>query len=186
MVHSCMHSCHFLLETSLPYLIEGMQLMSNFLHCYQAGKGILRTMRASNDAVADLVPVDVVINAMLAAAWYSGSQAINRFKKKKKKSRSSFMFDVSGGDLLLSCFYYYRPRNILVYNCTTGGINPFHWGEVGRSLVSPKPRLSEETLTNAMFKHSMKYYILFLIWSAFRHTQTNGCCWLFSSWFFAS
>ncbi|XP_069018729.1 fatty acyl-CoA reductase 1 isoform X2 [Embiotoca jacksoni] len=65
-----------------------------------AGKGILRTMRASNDAVADLVPVDVVINATLAAAWYSGSQTLN------------------------------RPKNLLVYNCTTGGINPFRWGEV--------------------------------------------------------
>ncbi|XP_043981504.1 fatty acyl-CoA reductase 1 isoform X1 [Gambusia affinis] len=65
-----------------------------------AGKGILRTMRASNDAVADLVPVDVVINATLAAAWFSGSQRVN------------------------------RPRSILVYNCTTGGINPFRWGEV--------------------------------------------------------
>ncbi|XP_061577175.1 fatty acyl-CoA reductase 1 isoform X2 [Cololabis saira] len=65
-----------------------------------AGKGILRTMRASNDAVADLVPVDVVINATVAAAWYSGSQVPN------------------------------RPKNILVYNCTTGGINPFRWGEV--------------------------------------------------------
>ncbi|XP_029908864.1 fatty acyl-CoA reductase 1 isoform X1 [Myripristis murdjan] len=65
-----------------------------------AGKGILRTMRASNNAVADLVPVDVVINTTLAAAWYSGSQRHN------------------------------RPKNILVYNCTTGGINPFHWGEV--------------------------------------------------------
>ncbi|XP_072242714.1 fatty acyl-CoA reductase 1 isoform X2 [Leuresthes tenuis] len=65
-----------------------------------AGKGILRTMRASNDAVADLVPVDVVINATLAAAWYSGSQTRNRLK------------------------------NLMVYNCTTGGINPFRWGEV--------------------------------------------------------
>ncbi|XP_015250941.1 PREDICTED: fatty acyl-CoA reductase 2 isoform X2 [Cyprinodon variegatus] len=65
-----------------------------------AGKGILRTMRASNDAVADLVPVDVVINATLAAAWFSGSQRVN------------------------------RPKSLLVYNCTTGGINPFHWGEV--------------------------------------------------------
>ncbi|XP_071618622.1 fatty acyl-CoA reductase 1 isoform X4 [Heliangelus exortis] len=63
-----------------------------------AGKGILRTMRASNDALADLVPVDVVVNATLAAAWYSG---VN------------------------------RPRNVMVYNCTTGGTNPFHWGEVG-------------------------------------------------------
>ncbi|XP_054055817.1 fatty acyl-CoA reductase 1 isoform X2 [Rissa tridactyla] len=66
-----------------------------------AGKGILRTMRASNNAVADLVPVDVVVNATLAAAWYSG---VNR---------------------------YNRPRKIMVYNCTTGGTNPFHWGEVG-------------------------------------------------------
>uniref|UniRef100_A0A3B3XH87 Fatty acyl-CoA reductase n=1 Tax=Poecilia mexicana TaxID=48701 RepID=A0A3B3XH87_9TELE len=65
-----------------------------------AGKGILRTMRASNDAVADLVPVDVVINATLAAAWFSGSQRVN------------------------------RPKSMLVYNCTTGGINPFRWGEV--------------------------------------------------------
>lgn len=69
----------FLLETSPPHLIEGTQLIQNFFRVHQAGKGILRTMRASNDAVADLVPVDVVINAMLAAAWYSGSQAVNRF-----------------------------------------------------------------------------------------------------------
>ncbi|KAK7892045.1 hypothetical protein WMY93_024008 [Mugilogobius chulae] len=69
-----------------------------------AGKGILRTMRASNDAVADLVPVDVVINTTLSAAWFSGSQR------------------------------HHRPKNILVYNCTTGGINPFHWGEVGNCI----------------------------------------------------
>uniref|UniRef100_A0A8C9QZF8 Fatty acyl-CoA reductase n=1 Tax=Scleropages formosus TaxID=113540 RepID=A0A8C9QZF8_SCLFO len=36
-----------------------------------AGKGILRTMRANNDAVADLIPVDVVINLTLAAGWYT-------------------------------------------------------------------------------------------------------------------
>ncbi|XP_039391833.1 fatty acyl-CoA reductase 1 isoform X6 [Mauremys reevesii] len=73
-----------------------------------AGKGILRTMRASNSAVADLVPVDVVVNTTLAAAWYSG---VNR---------------------------YSRPRNIMVYNCTTGGTNPFHWGEVAEVPVDLK------------------------------------------------
>lgn len=41
------------------------------LSFYQAGKGILRTMRANNDAVADLIPVDVVINLTLAAGWYT-------------------------------------------------------------------------------------------------------------------
>lgn len=39
--------------------------------CFQAGKGILRTMRANNDAVADLIPVDVVINLTLSAGWYT-------------------------------------------------------------------------------------------------------------------
>ncbi|XP_039391836.1 fatty acyl-CoA reductase 1 isoform X9 [Mauremys reevesii] len=46
-----------------------------------AGKGILRTMRASNSAVADLVPVDVVVNTTLAAAWYSG---VNRYSRMMK------------------------------------------------------------------------------------------------------
>uniref|UniRef100_A0A3P8X8B1 Fatty acyl-CoA reductase n=1 Tax=Esox lucius TaxID=8010 RepID=A0A3P8X8B1_ESOLU len=70
-----------------------------------AGKGILRTMRANNDAVADLIPVDVVINLTLAAGWYTA---------------------------------VHRPKAALVYNCTTGGINPFHWGEIGMFLFSFK------------------------------------------------
>ncbi|XP_048862742.1 fatty acyl-CoA reductase 1-like isoform X1 [Brienomyrus brachyistius] len=68
-----------------------------------AGKGILRTMRASNDAVADLIPVDVVINLTLAAGWYTA---------------------------------VHRPKSALVYNCTTGGINPFHWGEIEHHVMS--------------------------------------------------
>ncbi|XP_067347313.1 fatty acyl-CoA reductase 1 isoform X2 [Channa argus] len=68
-----------------------------------AGKGILRTMRASNDAVADFIPVDVVINLTLAAGWYTA---------------------------------VHRPKTALVYNCTTGGINPFHWGEVEHHVIS--------------------------------------------------
>lgn len=68
-----------------------------------AGKGILRTMRASNDAVADLVPVDTVVNVMLVAAWYSA---------------------------------VHRPRNTLICNCTTGEINPFHWGQIEHHVIS--------------------------------------------------
>ncbi|MGH0179272.1 UNVERIFIED_CONTAM: hypothetical protein FKN15_003417 [Acipenser sinensis] len=41
---------------------------------FPAGKGILRTMRATNDAVADLIPVDIVINLTLAAGWYTAVQ----------------------------------------------------------------------------------------------------------------
>lgn len=97
-------------------------------------------MRASNDAVADLVPVDVVINATLAAAWYSGSQAANRLESHINTLiyyhtwiYLSFLWLSDG--VALKYPPYYRPKNILVYNCTTGGINPFHWGEVGMSLI---------------------------------------------------
>lgn len=49
-----------------------MQFSFSFpIWTHQAGKGILRTMRANNDAVADLIPVDVVINLTLAAGWYT-------------------------------------------------------------------------------------------------------------------
>ncbi|XP_035466046.2 fatty acyl-CoA reductase 1 isoform X1 [Scophthalmus maximus] len=68
-----------------------------------AGKGILRTMRANNDAVADLIPVDVVINLTLAAGWHTA---------------------------------VHRPKTSLVYNCTTGGINPFRWGEIEHHVMS--------------------------------------------------
>lgn len=40
-------------------------------------------------------------------------------------------------NLFANCVYFCRPKTMLVYNCTTGGINPFHWGEVGM-----KPSLS--------------------------------------------
>ncbi|XP_068611535.1 fatty acyl-CoA reductase 1 [Brachionichthys hirsutus] len=68
-----------------------------------AGKGILRTLRAHNDAVADLIPVDMVINLTLAAGWYTALR---------------------------------RPKTALVYNCTTGGANPFHWGEIEPLVIS--------------------------------------------------
>lgn len=101
-------------------------------------------MRASNDAVADLVPVDVVINATLAAAWYSGSQTVNRFERHKHDFlvNMDFTFQVKfSGFTLKSSVHVHRSKNILVYNCTTGGINPFHWGEVGRSLILPEHSL---------------------------------------------
>lgn len=86
-------------------------------------------MRASNDAVADLVPVDVVINATLAAAWFSGSQRVNRFKIIHFYCITDHVFSHMSYNKVVASFC--RPRSILVYNCTTGGINPFRWGEVG-------------------------------------------------------
>ncbi len=38
------------------------------------GKGILRTMMGRFDCTADIIPVDVPVNLMIAAGWYTGSQ----------------------------------------------------------------------------------------------------------------
>uniref|UniRef100_A0A3B3QT55 Fatty acyl-CoA reductase n=1 Tax=Paramormyrops kingsleyae TaxID=1676925 RepID=A0A3B3QT55_9TELE len=100
-----------------------------------AGKGILRTMRASNDAVADLVPVDVVINATLAAAWFSGSQ----------------------------------PKSLLVYNCTTGGINPFHWGEVEYHVISTFKRKPLEQAFRRPHVNLTSNHLINQYWIAVSH-----------------
>lgn len=42
-----------------------------------AGKGFFRTMLCHENKVADLVPVDIVINLMICAAWKTGTKYKN-------------------------------------------------------------------------------------------------------------
>ena len=37
----------------------------------QAGKGILRSMKGDFRAVADIIPVDIPVNMVIASAWYT-------------------------------------------------------------------------------------------------------------------
>jgi len=72
-----------------------------------AGKGLLRSMIGDHRVVADVVPVDLPINMMIAVAWYRGCVA---------------------------------PLATLpttpVYHVTTGGLNPFTWGEMENFVVN--------------------------------------------------
>uniref|UniRef100_A0A8D2JJ18 Fatty acyl-CoA reductase n=1 Tax=Varanus komodoensis TaxID=61221 RepID=A0A8D2JJ18_VARKO len=78
-----------------------------------AGKGLIRTIKCNSTAVADIVPVDVVINITLAAGWYTA---------------------------------VHRPKSMLIYNCTTGGLNPFSWGEMGKFLLIPYASMTSNHL----------------------------------------
>ncbi|XP_067131248.1 putative fatty acyl-CoA reductase CG5065 [Centruroides vittatus] len=60
-------------------------------------KGILRSMLCDKGKISDFIPSDAVINLMLSAAW--------------RKSITP----------------HRREDEILVYNCTSGSINPFTW-----------------------------------------------------------
>ncbi|KAI8512893.1 hypothetical protein Bbelb_095320 [Branchiostoma belcheri] len=66
------------------------------------GKGILRTMHGDPEAKADIVPVDVPINLMIAAAWYIAVKGSGETQ---------------------------------IYNCTTGNINPYCWGQIATKTI---------------------------------------------------
>ena len=45
-----------------------------YLHLYfQLGKGFMRVFKCNTEAVSDCIPVDLVVNAILAATWYTGT-----------------------------------------------------------------------------------------------------------------
>ena len=47
--------------------------LKNFIQfsSFQAGKGILRSVNITEQAVADMIPVDLPVNMIVAAAWYT-------------------------------------------------------------------------------------------------------------------
>ena len=70
------------------------------------GTGLLRTMHIEKEFVADLIPVDVVINAMVVAAWKTAQ-------------------DYTG-----------KPTIPPVYNVTSSSIRPITWGKYYRYFDS--------------------------------------------------
>lgn len=101
-----------------------------------AGKGILRTVIANNEAVADMIPVDVAINLTLAAGWYTA---------------------------------VHRPKTMLVYNCTTGGINPFFWGEMEQCVMSTFKRNPLEQAFRTPNAHLTSNYLISQYWITVSH-----------------
>lgn len=68
-----------------------------------SGKGILRSMLVQPGKLCDMVPVDIVANSCIAAAFVAATR---------------------------------RPKQVTVFNCTSGGLNPISWGRV-RDVAEP-------------------------------------------------
>ncbi|KAJ8706265.1 hypothetical protein PYW08_010891 [Mythimna loreyi] len=64
------------------------------------GTGVLRTMYMDQDKVADMVPVDLCVNAILASAWFTA----NNYKEN-------------------------QTSDIPIYNFVSGAQNPVTWGD---------------------------------------------------------
>lgn len=54
------------------------------------GKGLIRTIRSNSQFIVDLIPVDIVANLMIAAAWDKAIE--NKYIKKKMKDYSLLHF----------------------------------------------------------------------------------------------
>lgn len=76
-----------------------------------AASGILRSIMVTPDNVADIVPVDVVINLMCVMATKLGSDNNN----------------VEGATQI--------KKSIPIYNCTSGLINPITWKEIMDKII---------------------------------------------------
>lgn len=63
----------------------------------------MQTMYAKKDKKADLIPVDIACNLLCALAWKVGTETPSDIQ---------------------------TPRNIQIYNCTSGSTAPIKWGEV--------------------------------------------------------
>jgi fatty acyl-CoA reductase len=59
-------------------------------------------MKGEGHAVLDIIPVDIVINILVASAWHTG---IN------------------------------KKQETTIYHCTTGGLHPFRWSEMGMCVL---------------------------------------------------
>jgi alcohol-forming fatty acyl-CoA reductase len=101
------------------------------------GTGILRSMLGNHEAIADIIPVDIPVNLMVAAAWYTSNTSKNDNSK------------------------------IMVYNCTSGQINKLTWGmfeRYGRDsfLNNPFEKLffvpNPHFTTNILVKYSRTFF----------------------------
>jgi len=69
-------------------------------------------MLADHQVIADLVPVDLPVNMMIAVAW--------------ARANATRLPDVSCA----------TANSAAIYHITTGGLNPFTWGEMENIVIS--------------------------------------------------
>ncbi|XP_015271252.1 PREDICTED: fatty acyl-CoA reductase 1-like [Gekko japonicus] len=121
-------------QEPFPGWIDNFNGTSGFL--IAAGKGIIRTVKCNLDAVADIIPVDVAINLILAAGWYTA---------------------------------VHRPKSMLIYNCTTGGINPFCWGEMENYVIATYKRNPLEKAFRIPSANMTSSYLIHQYWTTVSH-----------------
>ncbi|KAK3907438.1 Putative fatty acyl-CoA reductase [Frankliniella fusca] len=120
------------LREPLPGWVDNMNGPTGLL--VGAGKGVLRTLYCHRDMVADLIPVDICINLLIAVAWKTATRNQN--------GRSS-------------------DDKVVVYNCVSGAQNPIKWGQledIGLRHLRRNPYSGVLWYPGGSFKGSRAYH----------------------------
>lgn len=88
----------------------------------EIGRGTITSIMCDQRLVLDVIPVDIVCNIIITAAWHN-------FQKP--------CVALSGWMIIGLWFYWIsyftcRSNTIRVYNCTSGQLNPIRWFEYGQ------------------------------------------------------
>lgn len=89
----------------------------------EIGRGTIKSVICKENCHLDVVPVDVLVNTLITAAWHSATfRYIFSILQKMDLSYLEFFFRVFGHDQLM------------VYNCTCGSLNPLTWKDFRKLL----------------------------------------------------
>lgn len=86
------------------------------------GKGLLRTLHVTRASKADIVPVDITVNTMIAAAYYT-ARSHNKLADPKETEESKQQQANQEHQL------YQLPRPH-IFHCNSGDLNGVTWGQI--------------------------------------------------------
>lgn len=105
-----------------PGWVDNTQAITGII--MEIGRGTIKSIEGDRDLVCDIIPVDIVANTLIGAAWrgYVYKYTFFYFRKKDEGFWNNVItFTIS----------FYSSQSAQVYNCTSGQLRPIFWKELG-------------------------------------------------------
>lgn len=126
------------------------------------GKGILRSLHVKTECKAELIPVDITVNTIIASAYYAAKQN----NKLSFISQSTTLSDIP--DTLVTEDSKVKQKPFVVH-CNSGELNPITWAQIEQQvfpIIRNNPSRQVLRYPFGTFKNN-RYYDL--AWRPFSH-----------------
>lgn len=119
--------------------------------------GAIRAMLANPEYCADIVPVDIVANLIVCAAWQVHQEG-HKVKREKERDEIS------------------QSSQISVYNCVSGTLNPVVWRDIAKYIEQIAKVYPCNTLLGRPGRLLIKNSALFKVYNFINHTIPAHIC----------